>query len=189
MSQSAQVLSLSSVWALFNLSSLYLIGYAWLLGMSIWVTFFAGPIAFRVLPRHQFGALQHRVFPIYFVQSIVASAGLLVLWVRAHPAISAHLSSPAVADVAQAYTLASVLLMQAANHFVVGPLTSKTMFERHKLEKAEGKSYSEQGVSDDMKALNGRFSVLHGISSLFNLLAVIALIFHGLWIGNAGSGL
>ncbi|TFY52071.1 hypothetical protein EVJ58_g10215 [Rhodofomes roseus] len=147
-----------------------------------------GPIAYRALPRHQFGALQHRVFPIYFVQSIVASAVLLVLWVRAHPAVSAHLS-PAVADVAQTYTLSSVLVMQSANHFVAGPLTSKIMFDRHKLEKAEGKSYSEEGVSDAMKALNSKFSTLHGVSSLLNLFAVIALLFHGLWISNAGTGL
>jgi len=37
-----------------------------------------------------------------------------------------------------------------------------------------------------MKALNRRFGMLHGISSLANLAAVIALGFHGLWIGNAG---
>ncbi|KAH9937411.1 uncharacterized protein B0H18DRAFT_1081605 [Fomitopsis serialis] len=184
-----ETLSPSSVWALFNFSSLYLIGYAWLLGMSIWVTFFAGQIAFRALPRHQFGALQHRVFPVYFSQSIIGAAGLLVLWVRAHPDVSAHIFSPAVADVAQAYVLVSVLVMQAANYFVVGPLTSKVLFERHKLEKSEGKSYNEQGVSTDMKTLNRRFGMAHGISSLCNLLAVISLIFHGLWIANASTGL
>jgi hypothetical protein len=37
-----------------------------------------------------------------------------------------------------------------------------------------------------MKTLNRRFAMLHGISSLANLSAVIALLFHGLWIGNAG---
>jgi len=41
-------------------------------------------------------------------------------------------------------------------------------------------------VSADMKALNRRFGMLHGISSLANLVAVIALGFHGLWIGNVG---
>jgi hypothetical protein len=37
-----------------------------------------------------------------------------------------------------------------------------------------------------MKAMNKRFGILHGLSSLFNLLVVIALIFHGLWITNGG---
>jgi hypothetical protein len=54
------------------------------------------------------------------------------------------------------------------------------MFQRHKLEKNEGKSYTEPGVSDEMKALTKRFGMLHGISSLLNLSAVIALGFHGL---------
>lgn len=37
-----------------------------------------------------------------------------------------------------------------------------------------------------MKGLNRRFGSLHGISSLLNLWAVIAIGLHGLWIGNAG---
>lgn len=81
------------------------------------------------------------------------------------------------------------------------------MFQRHRLEKEEGKTYNEPGVScnpalafidrelliernvqvsDQMKALNRRFGMLHGISSLANLGAVIALGFHGLWIGQYG---
>lgn len=78
------------------------------------------------------------------------------------------------------------------------------MFQRHKQEKEEGKSYNEAGVSinrhphhsniqtfslqisEEMKALNKKFSSLHGISSLANMASVIALGFHGLWIGNVG---
>jgi hypothetical protein len=74
------------------------------------------------------------------------------------------------------------------------------MFKRHNLEKKEGKTYNEPGVrsfsidfddislsrqvSAEMKALNRRFLQLHGLSSSANLCAVIALVFHGLWIGN-----
>ena len=62
------------------------------------------------------------------------------------------------------------------------------MFQRHKLEKAEGKQYTDEGVSAEMKALNKKFAQAHGISSMFNLDALIALIFHGLWIGRYGLG-
>jgi len=82
--------------------------------------------------------------------------------------------------------LAFVILAQGSNYFVVGPLTSKTMFQRMRLEKEEGKSYNDSGVSDDMKALNRRFGMLHGVSSLANLGAVVALAFHGLWLGKSG---
>ncbi|OBZ79858.1 hypothetical protein A0H81_00481 [Grifola frondosa] len=184
-----EVLTLSSLLGLVNIKSLYLLGYAWLFGMTLWVTFIGGVIAFRALPRQQFGTLQHRTFPIYFIISIGISSGLLTLWTYSHPAVLAYKWNPLVADVAQAYALATVVLSQVTNHVVIGPLTSKTMFQRHKLEKEEGKAYNEAGVSDKMKALNSRFSQLHGISSLANLSAFIALLFHGLWIGNAGTGI
>ena len=39
-----------------------------------------------------------------------------------------------------------------------------------------------------MKALNVKFARLYGISSLLNLFANFALIFHGFWIGTKGFG-
>ena len=90
----------------------------------------------------------------------------MALWTRSHPTVVEHIQNPLVADVAQAYTLAAVALLQGSNRFIIGPLTSKyvpfshcvmspqvlitpfrTMFQRHKLEKAEGKSYTDAGVS------------------------------------------
>jgi len=180
------LLTLSSLIQLVNFDGLYLIAYAWLFGMSVWITFFGGVIAYQNLPRQHFSVLQHKTFPIYFVLSILLSSGLLSLWIHNHPDVLTHITQPNVADVAQAYTLVVVLFSQGLNYFVVGPLTSKTMFQRQKLEKEEGKAYSDPEASAEMKALNRRFGKLHGISSLANLGAVIALGFHGVWIGNAG---
>jgi len=182
----AQTLTVASLINLVNLDGLYLLGYAWLFGMSIWLSFFGGVIAFKALPRHQFGALQHKIFPVYFVISILLSSSLLGVWVLKHPDVVTFIGRPYLADVAQAYALGTVLLSQGLNYFVIGPLTSKTMFQRQKLEKEEGKVYTDPGISAEMKALNRRFGALHGISSLANLGAIIALGFHGLWIGNAG---
>ena len=64
--------------------------------------------------------------------------------------------------------------------------TSRMMFRRHKLEKEQGKAYYEAGVSSEMKALNNKFGMLHGVSSLANLVVLVLLGFHGVWIGNAG---
>jgi len=183
-----QILTLSSLLGLLSVKGFYLLAYAWLFGMSLWITFFGGVIAYKSLPRHMFGPLQHQTFPIYFVISVLLSAGMLGVWIQSHPAVHvlAHILRPDIADVAQAYALAIVLLSQSLNYFVVGPLTSKIMFQRHKLEKEEGKIYNEPGVSAAMKALNAKFGSLHGISSLANMGAIIALGFHGLWIGNSG---
>jgi len=167
-------------------NALYLLGYGWVFGMSIWVTFFGGFIAFKALPRHQFGALQHKTFPVYFILCILLSGSLLTLWTYTHPEIATHWDQPYLADVAQAYTLATALFSQGLNYFVILPVTSKTSSQRFRLEKEEGKASNEPGVSAEMKALNRRFGMLHGISSLANLVAVIALGFHGLWIGHVG---
>jgi len=182
----AQNITISSISQLFTIKGAYFIGYSWLFGMSLWVTFFGGVIAFRTLPRQQFGTLQHRTFPVYFLISVLVSSGLLGFWTISHPDVVPNIWNPAVANVLQAYTLASVLIAQAINYFIIGPLTTKTKFQRQKLEKAEGRTYDEPGVSVEMKALNSRFSQFHGISSLANLCAVVALGFHGLWIGNIG---
>lgn len=80
----------------------------------------------------------------------------------------------------QAWTLGTVALSHAANYFFVGPTSTRVMFERHRLERSEGKSYTEEGISDDMKALNTRFGFLHGISSSLNLIAFGGLVAHGL---------
>lgn len=180
------VITFSTLVNLINLNGLYLLGYAWLFGMSIWISFFGGVIAYQTLPRHHFSALQHKTFPIYFVLSIILSSSLLATWVFKHPDVLDYLARPNVGDVAQVYALGAVLFSQGLNYFVIGPLTSQTMFQRQKLEKEEGKLYNEAGVSADMKALNRRFGMLHGVSSLANLGAVIALGFHGLWVGNMG---
>jgi len=177
---------LQSLFSLLSFQGAYVLAYSWLFGMSLWVTFFGGVIAYKALPRHMFGALQHKTFPVYFMLSIALSSGMLGFWTWTHPDVLQYIASPYVADVAQAYALAIVFLAQASNYFVISPLTSKVMFQRHKLEKEEGKQYNEPGVSDEMKALNKKFGSLHGISSLANLFAVLALGFHGLWLGNVG---
>lgn len=179
-------LHVTSFGSLLNLNGLYIVGYGWLFGMSLWISFFGGVIAFKTLPRHQFGALQHKTFPVYFAISIALSSTLLTLWTFSHPDILTHITQYRRADVAQAYALATVALSQGFNFFIIGPMTSKVMFQRHRLEKEEGKTYNEPGVSKAMKSLNRTFGMLHGISSLANLGAVIALGFHGLLLGNAG---
>ncbi|KAG1894883.1 uncharacterized protein F5891DRAFT_1130825 [Suillus fuscotomentosus] len=181
-----EVVSPASFLGTVSPKGVYILGYGWLYGMSVWVSFFGGIIALRTLPRHQFGALQHKTFPIYFSSSIGLSSALLGLWAYVHPELLANITSPLRADVAQAYVLGTVIALQSCNQFVVGPMTSRTMFQRHKLEKEEGKNYDEPGVSAQMKALNTKFRMLHGMSSLANLGAVIALTFHGLWIGSYG---
>lgn len=181
-----EIVTVSLLLRLFSLKGVYLLAYAWLFGMSLWITFFGGVIAYKALPRPMFAALQRRTLTIYFAISTALTSGMLGMWIWLHPDIITHILRPNVTEVAQTYALVCVLLSHGLNYFVVVPMTNNITFQRLKLEKEEGKSYNEPGVSAKMKALNVKFGSLHGISSLANTSAVIALGFHGLWIGNVG---
>ncbi|KAI0044380.1 hypothetical protein FA95DRAFT_1590182 [Auriscalpium vulgare] len=181
-----ETLTIGSLLDLASLQGAYSLGYAFIFGTSLWVTFVGGTIAYKTLPRQQFGAFQHKVFAIYFNLNMVITTGLLSTWILTHPDVLVHYKRPTVPNVAQAYTLITALLSAALNSFVINPLTSKTMFARFQQEKDESKTYNEPGVSDAMKALNKKFGRLHAYSEIFNLAAFLALAFHGLWIGNHG---
>lgn len=48
-------------------------------GLQLWTTFGFGIIAFKTLPRHTFGHLQSKLFPIYFVTVSVCTSVQLVM--------------------------------------------------------------------------------------------------------------
>lgn len=75
--------------------------------------------------RHHFGALQQRTIRVYFFVSIITTSALLSVWIWKHPDVIQQLSHPNVADVAQVYTLGSVLCFQALNYFFILPSASK----------------------------------------------------------------
>ncbi len=66
---------------------------------------------------------------MYFNYSIALAGGLLVLWHYGHPAVLQNITSPEIAEVAQAYTLATVVAAQGVNQVVIGPLTSKCVVQ------------------------------------------------------------
>ena len=63
--------------------------------------------------------------------------------------------------------------LSAMNMLIVGPNTSKIMFKRHQLED-KGETDSPQYTS-----LKKRFAMLHGISSLLNLIIICFAAYHG----------
>ena len=63
------------------------------------------------------------------------------------------------------------------------PATTDTMYKRHKLEKAaDGDRASQDAVKGrpDYKSISKKFGMLHGLSSLANLITVAAAHVH-LW--------
>lgn len=168
---------------------LYQLLFSYVFGATLWGSFFAGFIAFRALPRQQFGLLQSRVFPVFFSSATGVTATLLAIWTASHEEVredTFNLKSP---EVVQAWMLIATVACQASNLLYLGPKTSEIMFQRHKLERAEKKQYNDPTASDDMKALNKQFGALHGISSLINLLSFFCLLAHGVWIGSRTAAL
>jgi len=179
-------LTLGTLFNLLNLRSLYTLGFSFIFGMSLWVTFIGGVITYKTLPRHQFSQLQRRIFPAYFKLHTLISFCLLLGWVLNHNTVITHIVHPTVPDVSQAYALLLAAVSQALNTFWFGPDTNKVLSLRSKLEKAEGKDAHDADVSTEMKTLNAKFARVHGYSSLANMVAFLALVYHGLWIGSHG---
>ncbi|KAF8446154.1 hypothetical protein L210DRAFT_841324, partial [Boletus edulis BED1] len=101
---------------------------------------------------------------------------LLVLWVFHHPNVLTQLDRRCCTDICLGDSHL-VVECQSVSQYLI----SRTMLQRQKLDKLWGSAYDNMTVvSDQMKAANVKFGILHGISSLANLGAVIALIFHGL---------
>jgi hypothetical protein len=67
-----------------------------------------------------------------------------------------------------------------ANLVYVGPQTTEVMRLRKHQETRDGKKYDDAGAqSEEMKGLNWRFGVLHGVSSLVNMVGFGAMVWYG----------
>jgi hypothetical protein len=76
-------------------------------------------------------------------------------------------------------------LLGALNWSVLGPLTNDVKRKRKHQETKDGKKYFEPGPhSEEMRALNKRFGMLHGFSSLANLINIVFIVGYGVVLSN-----
>ncbi|KAF3934489.1 hypothetical protein ABW19_dt0204175 [Dactylella cylindrospora] len=175
----------------------HLLSYSFLFGTQIWHSFIGGIISFRVLPRAYFALLQSRLFPIYFPLQFLLSTVLLIT----APKSLKNSSSTQAATYA---FLATVIVTSLLNMGVAGPGTTGVMAKRKAQEIFDGRSYdgkklegvtegAERGgakedeeirVSDEMRALNKKFGMWHGISSLLNMGSVIGTVGYGVLLAG-----
>jgi len=174
------------LWSLFSADGAYLLAFSMLFGMNVWNNFIAGFIAVKTLPRQQFGMLQAKQFPWFFGISTGLSGFLMSRWILDHPDVVSNFTQIWNVDVLQAFTLVVISTMYTLNMFFISPATTRVMFKRHRLERGEKKSHTDADVSDEMKVLNKKFGMLHGMSSLTTLIATLGTVFHGLWLANHG---
>ena len=140
-------------------------GFQW--GMQAYVTFFAGIVMFKNMPRQAFGRVQAKLFPVYFA----ATAACLVLQ-------AGVLAATVGLAKQQAVTLGVGLAATLANLLIAEPAATKCMFERYALENEAARDEAR------VTALKKQFGKLHGVSSLFNLVALVACVAHGQWLAG-----
>ncbi|KAK6941071.1 protein of unknown function DUF4149 [Dillenia turbinata] len=170
---------------LLTLAHLLCFSTAW--GVALWVTFIGGIIMFKNLPRHQFGNLQSKMFPAYFSMVGTCSAISVGAFAYLHPWKSASAT-----EKYQFGFLLSAFAFNLTNLFVFTPMTIEMMKQRHKIER-EANMGDEVGwtknkevakVNPNLAAMNKKFGMIHGLSSLANIFAFGSLAMHSWYLAG-----
>eukprot|EP00062_Callorhinchus_milii_P026950 gi/632989668/ref/XP_007883772.1/ PREDICTED: transmembrane protein 205 [Callorhinchus milii] len=149
-------------------------------GAQIWMTFVAGTVLRRNVPRHTFGLVQSKLFPYYLFGVLGGSFLSLALYAVYHPR---EMLSPA--ESLQVASLFVCVLCAGLNAQWFGQSTSSLMFKMYKIEKEHGLG-EEVGVSrgnpeyqrlrdtnPNYQDLSHRFVNYHIASVLCNLVCLV----------------
>ncbi|XP_028771074.1 transmembrane protein 205-like [Neltuma alba] len=163
----------------------HLLSFSAAFGTVLWVTFIGGIIMFKNLPRHQFGNLQSKMFPAYFSTVAICCAISVASFGYQHP-----WKSSSSAERYQLGFLLSSLAFSLTNLFVFTPITIEMMRQRHKVERENnigdevGDSKNEEVAKANprLAAMNRKFGMIHGLSSLSNIMTFGGLAFHSCYL-------
>lgn len=134
-----------------------------------------------------FGNLQSKMFPAYFMVVSVSAATSVAAFAYLHPWRSAS-----SVEKYQLGFLLSALGFDLSNLLVFTPMTIEMMKKRHKVER-ELSIGEEVGWSKNMEAakanpklagMNKKFGMIHGLSSLANILAFGCLAMHSWYLAG-----
>ncbi|PNY23282.1 Uncharacterized protein TCAP_06773 [Tolypocladium capitatum] len=172
---------------LFSVAPYHVISYGTLLGTSFFHSFVNGPVMYKTIDRSAFSAAQTGLFPIYFGLQTVLPVVLALTFPGNTPAgVSSGVSG--LLEVSSRWDslvpITTMFLTGLVNLLVLMPATINTMKERRGQVKRDGKEwYAEGPHSEEMRALNKRFGMLHGISSLLNLATFVSVVTYGFTLG------
>ncbi|AAF18519.1 hypothetical protein AtNW77_Chr1g0025431 [Arabidopsis thaliana] len=181
-----------------------IVGIAAAYGMCVWVTFVSGYVLASVLGEQQFGVVQSKMYPVYFK---AVSVGILVGLLGHVIGRRRKVFTDAV-DMWQSVNLLSSILMVEANASFVYTRATKAMFELIKAEKEDGRGFdtSDQSQSSEsagrtrgkkkvtektdedvvkqrLTKLSERMRKLNAYSSRLNLLTLMSLTWHFVYLG------
>lgn len=144
----------------------HLLFYSVVFGGSFFHSFIVSPIAFKSLPREEFGRLQNKVFPFYFLGQTISPLILgLTAPIKLCPFTIGLLSLSAITG--------------AFNYFLFLPLCQNVKRQRLEL-MAEKKDVNEFGEpTEECLALSKKFGMYHGFSTLTNIVSILSLAVYG----------
>uniref|UniRef100_A0A8C5U9R4 TMEM205-like domain-containing protein n=1 Tax=Malurus cyaneus samueli TaxID=2593467 RepID=A0A8C5U9R4_9PASS len=148
-------------------------------GMQIWVTFVAGFVMSRHLPRHTFSSIQRQLFPYYFHISSTCAFLNLALFAMSHPSERLAQEHATQIIVFLVCIAASVLNTQCFGEVTSAIVAELQLVERsHGLGQEVGRVASEPSrrlyASDPRyRQLAQSFTLYHALSSLCNLCCIV----------------
>ena len=140
---------------------IHLFAFIFWYGSLLYFTFIQAPLLFKNLPRETFGLVQSKLFPAYYLISYICGALLVATYHLLHP-----LKDYTPQDCAKISALCLMLLFSMGQGLWIGPKVANLRVERQAAE-----ALKDQAKVD---ALSKEFGKAHGISSLFNLIVIIA---------------
>lgn len=130
-------------------------------GTLLYFTFIQAPVLFKSLPRELFGQVQSYLFPAYYWISYICGVLLVVTYHLLHP-----LKNYVPQDCVKITVLCLMLLFSLGQGLWIGPKVAVLRVERQAATDAKDQP--------QVDALSKEFGKAHGISSLFNLIVIIA---------------
>ncbi|KAF3022535.1 hypothetical protein E8E14_012386 [Neopestalotiopsis sp. 37M] len=161
----------------------HILSYGTLLGTQVFHTFINATAAFKTLERPQFAVLQKALFPAYFGMQTVLPVAIALTYPGGLMAAPGGIRG-ALLDEANRWSvavpLATIFVTGLVNWAYCLPVTNSITDKRRAQEKKDGKkSWDPAPHSQEMQSLNKQFGKIHGISSLLNLVTLIATITYG----------
>ncbi|XP_015492169.1 transmembrane protein 205 [Parus major] len=148
-------------------------------GMQFWVTFVAGFVMSRHLPRHTFGSIQRQLFPYYFHISCTCAFLNLTLFAMSHGSERLGEEHTSQLIIFFICIIASVLNAQCFGQATSASAAELQQMERgHGLGQELGLAASEprrqlRASNPSYRQLARHFALCHALSSLCNLLCVV----------------
>jgi hypothetical protein len=134
-----------------------------------------------------FSTLQKATFPAYFTLQSIAPV-LMMLTYPSHTSSTwgwrPLLNGPG-SDRLALVLISTMLVTAVVNLVYVGPQTTEVMRLRKHQETRDGKkSYDAGPHSDEMQKLNKQFGMLHGISSMTNMIGFLGMCWYGVLVAE-----